>query len=113
MNTKSLPIQERLCTSTKLECVDKIKVNTSICMKPCSGLIVTGVSKYELKENNVEEIKTVFSSVFEDYNKYKKIQNAFAHPPENGNIVNNNTIVQMIDNFLNVFRSRKFKFCKV
>ena len=65
-------------------------MNTSICVKPCSGLIVTGVSKTELKENNVKEIQTVFSSVFEDYNKYKKIQNAFVHPSEHGNIENSN-----------------------
>ena len=50
-------------------------VNTSSCVKPCSGLIVTGFTKYEVTKDNLEAIKMVLSSVFDDYNRYKKVGN--------------------------------------
>ena len=34
--------KETLCTSPQdLDCVNKVKVDTSSCLKPCSGLIIT------------------------------------------------------------------------
>ena len=51
-------------------------VNTSSCVKPCSGLIVTGFSKSDVTTDNLEAMKMVLSSVFEDYNRYKKVGNA-------------------------------------
>ena len=38
-----------------MECVNNIKVDTSGCLKPCSGLIVTSVIKSD-KNRNLEEL---------------------------------------------------------
>ena len=61
-------LQEPLCSPKDLECVDGISLNDVSCLKPCSGLIVSSLSKTELKQN-VEEL-LYFA---EDYNTYKTI----------------------------------------
>ena len=55
-----------VCVSfEQLNCVIKTKVDTSGCLKPCSGLIITTFSKSERdkKWDNV-------MSIFKDYDKY-------------------------------------------
>ena len=57
-------------------CVNNVKVDTSVCLKPCSGLIVTSLSKsghhgHEKKEK-FEKFESLFPS-FEEYNIYKTI----------------------------------------
>ena len=59
--------KETLCTSPQeLDCVNNVKVDTSSCLKPCSGLIVTSFAKSK-SENDLE---TSFP-IFGDYNTYK------------------------------------------
>ena len=60
--------QEPLCTAKELECVENIKADTSLCLKPCSGLIVNNFYKSELNEN----LETLFP-IFGKYNNYKKV----------------------------------------
>ena len=60
---------ETLCTSSKeLDCVKNIKVDTTSCLKPCSGLIVTSFYKSR-PENNLETLIEIFG----EYNLYKKV----------------------------------------
>ena len=61
-------IQEPLCTFHELECVNKMKVDTSSCLKPCSGLIVTSLIKSD-SEKKLENLLPNYAA----YNKYKKI----------------------------------------
>ena len=56
------------CSSKDMLCVNNVKINTSNCIKPCNGLIVT--SFYESKLN--KDVGSVFS-VLGEYNNYKKI----------------------------------------
>ena len=51
-----------------MDCIDNLKVDVSICKKPCSGLIVTSISKSPLDK---EEVKS--SPPFQSYYKYKRI----------------------------------------
>ena len=60
--------QVPLCSPKDLKCVDRISLNDATCLKPCSGLIVSSLSKTELKQN-VEDL-LYFA---EDYNTYKII----------------------------------------
>ena len=61
--------QETLCSSPQeLECANNVKVDTSSCLKPCSGLIVTSFAKSELKK----DLETLFP-IFRDYNLYKRV----------------------------------------
>ena len=60
-------MQEKLCTSKEIECVNKMKVDTSACLKPCRGLIVTSFSKTE--EKKIFEDLSIFGA----YKRYKKI----------------------------------------
>ena len=61
-------LQVPLCSPQDLECVNRIRLNDADCLKPCSGLIVSSLSKTELKQN-VEDL-LYFA---EDYNTYKII----------------------------------------
>ena len=49
-----------------MECVNNIKVDTSRCLKPCSGLIVTSFTKF-YRDKNIENL----IPIVEDYDKYK------------------------------------------
>ena len=60
--------QESLCTSKEMECAEGVVIDNFSCLKPCSGLIVSSLSKTELKQN-VEDL-LYFA---EDYNTYKII----------------------------------------
>ena len=61
--------QENVCTSSEeVACVNKLKVDSSSCLKPCSGLIVTSFYKSKL-ENNLETLFPIFG----EYNQYKKV----------------------------------------
>ena len=62
-------IKEPLCSTEQMECVNNIKVDTSGCLKPCSGLIVTSVIKSD-KNRNLEELLPYVN----DYVNYKKIK---------------------------------------
>ena len=61
-------VQGPICSSTELECVNRIKLDTSSCIKPCSGLIVNGFYKSEQKKS-LENL----SPIIADYNKFKQI----------------------------------------
>ena len=42
-------MQEPVCASKKqLDCVESLKIDTSNCLKPCSGLLVTSFSKSDV-----------------------------------------------------------------
>ena len=61
--------KETLCTSPQeLDCVNNVKVDTSSCLKPCSGLIVTSFAKSKL-ENDLETLFPILGH----YNDYKKV----------------------------------------
>ena len=60
--------KDPLCTSQKLECVNKIEVDTARCMKPCSGLIVTSFRKDSLQINWEEKFPVLAA-----YDHYKII----------------------------------------
>ena len=61
-------MQEPLCTTkVQLECVNNINVGTNGCLKPCSGLYVTGYTKSAVR-NNLEDVLPMY----EEYNQYKK-----------------------------------------
>ena len=64
-------IQEPLCSDVKeLECVNlaKVNVDTSSCLKPCSGLIITSFAK---SDKNLDlDSRLPF---MDEYNNYKKI----------------------------------------
>ena len=60
--------------AVRLDCVDKISVDTSSCMKPCSGLIVTSFTKSE-KSKNVE---LYYPKIWKQYNNFKTIS---SYPP--------------------------------
>ena len=71
--------QETLCSSPQeLDCVKNMKVDTSSCLKPCSGLVVTSFAKSELKT----DLEALFP-ILGDYSTYKKLT---SHPSgANGN----------------------------
>ena len=48
--------------------MNNLAVNYSNCVKPCSGLVVTGYSK----TGKIKNLEDLFP-VFEDYNNFKKI----------------------------------------
>ena len=76
-------LQESLCTLQKLECVENIKIDTSSCLKPCTGLIVTSLSKSK-SEQSMKNLHSLERS----YNLFKKkslypegsVQNSPSYP---------------------------------
>ena len=68
-NLINILLQEPLCSSERLECVENVTVDTSKCMKSCSGLIVTSFSK-EGEEKNLDHL---FKPIVDSYNNFKKI----------------------------------------
>ena len=68
--SKIVVFKNSICSSfEELECMNKTRVDTSGCLKPCSGLIITTLAKSEQKSNWMDffPITTV-----NDYNKYKR-----------------------------------------
>ena len=64
-------LQEPLCYAVKeLECVNlaKVNVDTSSCLKPCSGLIITSFAK---SDKNLDLDSRL--PLMDEYNNYKKI----------------------------------------
>ena len=57
-------LQGPICSSWQLECVNQIKIDTSKCLKPCSGVIVSSLIKSEKKSGN--QFPT-----FKDYDDFK------------------------------------------
>ena len=66
--------KEPLCSAQKLDCVDKISVDTSSCMKPCSGLIVTSFSK----SVEYKKLDILYPKIWRQYNNFKTIS---TYPP--------------------------------
>ena len=66
--------KEPLCSAQKLDCVDKISVDTSSCMKPCSGLIVTSL----FKSMDYRKLELLYPKVWRQYNNFKTIS---TYPP--------------------------------
>ena len=61
--------QESVCSPQKIvECVDKIPVDTSSCIKPCSGLIVTSLFKSEKSK----DLELLYPRLWRPYNNFKK-----------------------------------------
>ena len=60
--------QDQLCSWELLKCVTHVKVDTSICMKPCSGMLITSFTKTEHNKN----LEDVLPSL-DQYNTYKKV----------------------------------------
>ena len=58
----------------KLDCVDKIPVDTSSCMKPCSGLIITSFAK----SHEYKDLELLYPKIIGQYSIFKRIS---AHPP--------------------------------
>ena len=61
-------LQEPLCSSKDLECVNRINVDTSSCVKPCTGLMVTSFSK----SGQTKDLEDIFP-ISKHYDKYKII----------------------------------------
>ena len=57
-----------------VKCVDKIPFETSSCIKPCSGLIVTSFSK----SVEYKDLELLYPKILTQYNKYKIIS---IYPP--------------------------------
>ena len=55
-----------------MECMNKVMVDTSSCLKPCSGLIITTLAKTEPRRN----LETLFS----DFGNYKNYKIDTGHP---------------------------------
>ena len=51
-----------------MKCVKKIRVDTSGCLEPCSGLLITSFAKSDQGENMEDLIP-----IFKDYDRYKNI----------------------------------------
>ena len=47
--------------------MNKTRVDTSSCLKPCSGLIITTLAKSDKKSNWMD-----FFPIVDDYSKYKR-----------------------------------------
>ena len=60
--------KDPICSPLEIKCVNSVKVNTSNCLKPCSGLIITTLSKTEQNR----DLETLFP-IFNDYDNYKMI----------------------------------------
>ena len=58
----------------EVECVKNIKVDTTNCPTPCSGLIVTSFAKYEMDliKAKIHEMKEL-EDLFPAYDDFKKI----------------------------------------
>ena len=62
-------IQAPLCSSEQMDCINNISsVDTSGCLKPCSGLIVTSFTKTQ-----EGRIMDNWLNVLEDYYIFKKV----------------------------------------
>ena len=91
-----------------MECVEKIKLDTSMCLLPCSGLMVTGFSKSEQK--SLENL----SPILGDYNNYKSIT---PYPPgKKGKDSIERSIsfdhVLIIDFIFRLYLGKQAKICK-
>ena len=72
-------IKTTLCSTFKqLKCVHDTRIDTSNCLKPCFGLLLTSFYKSELHKD-VENLLPIF----DDYNKYKIISQ---YPGLNGKL---------------------------
>ena len=60
--------EDHICSSMDVECVNKVKVDTSSCLKPCAGLIITTLAKTEPSR----KLDTLFPD-FKNYESYKKV----------------------------------------
>ena len=60
--------EKHICSPIDMECVNKVKIDTSNCLKPCSGLIITTFAKTKPSRH----LETSFPD-FENYKKYKKV----------------------------------------
>ena len=61
-------IQEYPCSPKKIQCINNITIDISKCLKPCSGFIVTSLSKAEMPANEDDLLY-----IYGPYNDYKKI----------------------------------------
>ena len=52
-----------------MKCLNTLQVDTSDCLEPCSGLIVTSFSKSRSLSESIEDL----TSIKEDYEKYKYV----------------------------------------
>ena len=59
-------LQYPLCSPMEGKCAANVKVDTLKCLKPCSGLIITTLSKSEQKKNWMD-----LFPISEQYDKYK------------------------------------------
>ena len=66
--------KDPVCYPLKQECVTKIPIDTSGCMKPCSGLIVTSFAKLEKPKN----LELLYPQMWRQYNNFKIIS---TYPP--------------------------------
>ena len=67
---KNLVFKNSICSSfEELECLNKTRVDTSRCLKPCSGLIITTLAKSEHKSNWLDFFPT---TIVNHYSKYKR-----------------------------------------
>ena len=68
---KAWSLQEPVCSTAKeMKCIEKTNryIDTSSCLKPCSGLIVTSFSKSHQKN----DLRASFP-IFQSYDNFKKL----------------------------------------
>ena len=61
-------LQEPTCTSSNFQCVQDTKGDTSKCLPPCSGLILSSYTKTDKHK----DLNSLIPSVLKDYSKYQK-----------------------------------------
>ena len=68
--SKFVVFKNSICSSfVELECINKTRVDTSRCLKPCSGLIITTLAKSEQKSNWMYFFPV---TTVNDYSTYKR-----------------------------------------
>ena len=60
--------QGPLCSPAQLKCVENITLDTSVCVKDCEGMMITG---YTYDYFYYGDLNHVIPKLLEDYGKYK------------------------------------------
>ena len=65
-----------MCSSANLKCVENVKTSSTTCLKACSGLFITSLTKTDPPKTDEEKKKfeeKVFHRFAEAYRMYKKL----------------------------------------
>ena len=65
-------IQDPICNPEQLACIENVKLNSSKCVKSCTGLIVTGYTKFEFDDLKLVDIEKTIEA-YKDFKKWFKV----------------------------------------